>query len=157
MELGNNEVSLAGEFYVLSQLTLRGFIATLTLGNTKSVDILVADPKSARMFKVEVKTTIKKPSRDLLFSDEPLYKWTMSKKHEEINDKNLIYCFVNIKDAESMPEIFIVPCKHVSEYVKWQHDFWMKKRNGKDSDVRVFRIKQDEIATYLNNWKLFVQ
>jgi len=120
--------------------------------NTKSVDILVANPKSTRMFKVEVKTTTKKPSRERIFDNEPLYKWTMSKKHEDIIDKNLIYCFVNIKDNESMPEIFIVPCKHVSDYVKWQHSFWMKERNGQDSGVRVFRIKQDEKVKYLNNW-----
>ena len=35
----NNQVSLAGEFAVLSQLFFRGFDASLTLGNTKGVDI----------------------------------------------------------------------------------------------------------------------
>ena len=32
---------LAGEFYALAQLTARGYNASLTLGNTKGVDILV--------------------------------------------------------------------------------------------------------------------
>ena len=51
-----NAVSLAGEFIVLSQLALRGYDANMTLGHTKGVDILVADPRSGRMRKLEVKT-----------------------------------------------------------------------------------------------------
>jgi hypothetical protein len=40
--ISKNQVSLAGEFAVLSQLALRGFDANMTLGNTKGVDILVS-------------------------------------------------------------------------------------------------------------------
>ena len=39
---GSNRTALAGEFAVLSQLALCGYDANMTLGNTKSVDILVA-------------------------------------------------------------------------------------------------------------------
>ena len=39
--MDNSQTGLAGEFYTLAQLTQRGYIATLTLGNTKGVDILV--------------------------------------------------------------------------------------------------------------------
>ena len=39
-KISHNQVSLAGEFAVLSQLALRGYDANLTLGNTKGVDIL---------------------------------------------------------------------------------------------------------------------
>ena len=43
-------------------MSARGFIATLTLGNTKGVDILVTNQEINRLFKVEVKTTIGKSS-----------------------------------------------------------------------------------------------
>ena len=56
METNNNSVSLAGEFAVLSQLALRGYDANMTLGRTKSVDILVSDPVNLKMYKLEVKT-----------------------------------------------------------------------------------------------------
>jgi hypothetical protein len=36
-----SQKGLAGEYYVLAQLTARGINASLTLGNTKGVDILV--------------------------------------------------------------------------------------------------------------------
>ena len=52
-----NSIALAGEFASLSQLTLRGYDANLTLGNTKNVDILVSDPSSGHMYRLEVKTT----------------------------------------------------------------------------------------------------
>ena len=52
-----NSIALAGEFATLSQLALRGYDANLTLGNTKNVDILVSDPESGRMNKLEVKTS----------------------------------------------------------------------------------------------------
>ena len=42
--INRNSVSLAGEFAALSQLALRGYDANMTLGRTKSVDILVSNP-----------------------------------------------------------------------------------------------------------------
>ena len=42
-KLNKNQVGLAGEYYVLAQLSARGLIGTLTLGNTKGVDILVTN------------------------------------------------------------------------------------------------------------------
>ncbi|MBI5554217.1 MAG: hypothetical protein HY917_05790, partial [Candidatus Diapherotrites archaeon] len=51
--------NLAGEFAVLSQLAIRGLVGTLTLGNTKGVDILVLNSETNKMFKLEVKTTLK--------------------------------------------------------------------------------------------------
>ena len=43
-KITRNSVSLAGEFAALSQLALRGYDANMTLGRTKSVDILVSNP-----------------------------------------------------------------------------------------------------------------
>lgn len=48
-------ISLAGEFAVLSQLALYEKDASMTLGNTKGVDILISDPATNRMLKMEVK------------------------------------------------------------------------------------------------------
>lgn len=60
-EMSHTEVGLAGEFYVLAQLAQRGYVGTLTLSDTKGIDILVADQSMNRLFKVEVKTTQKPP------------------------------------------------------------------------------------------------
>ena len=38
-KLDNNNVSLAGEFAVLAQLALRGYVANMTLGRAKGDDL----------------------------------------------------------------------------------------------------------------------
>jgi hypothetical protein len=46
--MDNTQIGLAGEFYVLAQLVQHNLVATLTLANTKGVDILVANPELNR-------------------------------------------------------------------------------------------------------------
>lgn len=142
--ISKNSVSIAGEFAVLSQLALRGFDANMTLGHTKGVDILVSDPNSGEMFKVEVKTSFaSKPSRSKLFGYT--LSWMMMEKHESINDSNLFYCFVNIEKETNVFRFFIVPSKIVSSYVAKQHTFWLEgklnlSKAEKAIPMRQFRI-----------------
>lgn len=146
--LNKNSVSLAGEFAVLSQLTLRGFDANMTLGHTKGVDILASDPKTGRMFKVEVKTSFAgQPAHSKLFGHT--LSWMMSDKHEEISDPNLFYCFVNIERQTSVFRFFIVPSDVVAKYVKAQHKYWLDQSPGQTSKdleipMRQFRIGVDD-------------
>ena len=120
-KLNNNSTSLAGEFAVLLQLSLRGYDANMTLGHTKGVDILVSDPETNRMFKLEVKTNYKS-SRSAGGSSKLFGKfesaWIMNEKHKTLSDLNLFYCFVNIGKDTNHFRFFIVPNKVVSEYVK---------------------------------------
>ena len=83
---------------MLSQLTLRGYDAALTLGNTKGIDILVCDPRNGARYEVEVKTNLEVRTRD---SDSNLFgrfvtDWQMGEKHESIAEPSLFYCFVHI-------------------------------------------------------------
>ena len=159
MEL--NSKALAGEFFVLAQLNLRGYDASLTLGNTKGVDIIVMNNETNKGYKVEVKTTTNKPSKSKLFMDwhnnNPCFNWIMSKKNETIIADNLIYCFVHISDIQSMPKFFLVPSKEVAEYVKSQHEYWLSTRKSlkSDSSLRKFRIEVNDPNNYENNWALF--
>jgi hypothetical protein len=143
--LDNNSISLAGEFAVLSQLALRGFDANLTLGRTKSVDILISDPVRNKMFKMEVKTHYRNsPERSTLFGHT--LAWVMNKKHEVIVDPTLYYCFVAIKQETHIFRFFIVPSTIVAEYVKRQHEYWLSSRKYKnvETDLRRFRIGLDK-------------
>jgi hypothetical protein len=161
-----NSVSLAGEFAVLSQLALRGYDANMTLGNTKSVDILVSEPNTGKMFQLEVKTNFvnltEKPSSSKLFG-QTVSVWMMQKKHETISSENLFYCFVNIGKQTSAFRFFIVPSAKVATYVKAEHKLWLNQnKEHKDSEMRTFRIGLKEekyrIFTpssqdYENNWE----
>ena len=57
-----NSVALAGEFAVLSQLTLRGYDASMTLGHTKNIDILVRHPDTGRVTRSRSRQT-SRPAR----------------------------------------------------------------------------------------------
>ena len=141
----NNSVSLAGEFAVLSQLSLRGYDANMTLGRTKGVDILVSDPSTGRMLKLEVKTNYRSSrsagGNSRLFG-EFLSAWIMNEKHEKIRDPGLFYAFVNISEDTKRFRFFIMPSNIVADYVKKQHQLWLNadEAHSRKNRMRTFRI-----------------
>lgn len=145
-KLNSNSIALAGEFLVLAKLTLLGHIATLTLGNTKSIDILVSS-KRGKMLRVEVKTSTKESGTHSQFGNALF--WHMHQKHEFNRDKSLIYCFVYLKNRQNFQtaRIFIVPSENVAEYVKEQdrhyHEDLPHRKITKHTPLRMFRIALD--------------
>lgn len=168
-KISPNSVALAGEFAVLSQLSLRGYNASMTLGNTKGIDILVQNPTSRERFQVEVKTNLERrngPSHSKLFG-KFVTDWQMHAKHEK-EDADIFYCFVHInqnrKDSQKYDyRFFIVPGAVVAKYVTAEHALWLKAdKSHKDNLRRLFRIglpNDREIAVetplasqWENNW-----
>lgn len=157
--------SMSGEFSVLTQLFLRGYLASLTYGNAKSVDILVST-KSGKMFKIEVKTA----SQEIIYgSDKSNFgrnlEWQMDKKHEDKIDPNLFYCFVILRGENQLPRFFIVRSEEVAKYVKKDFEYWCSLKRKKEVDTktskRIFRIGLDEksfglkpITNYENRWDI---
>lgn len=172
MGISKNSVSLAGEFAVLSQLALRGFDANMTLGHTKNVDILVSDPKTNKMYQLEVKTNnycndFGKYSNSIIFG-KYVSDWILDEKHEKIFRPELFYCFVGINKSSNIFRYFIVPSSVVAKYVKDEHAYWIeikRKERAKvklETNMRLFRIgiegEKYGINTpiyqnYENNWE----
>lgn len=161
--MDKTRIAIAGEFAVLSQLALNGYDANLTLGNTKSVDILVSNP-NGEMYRLEVKTNVSEVQNSKKYGSN--FKWMMQAKHENIKDEKLFYCFVNMNIDGTKSRFFIVPSLVVATYVQNDHKKYMEygeehglKRN--DNPMRWFRIKLDEDSCnfssplskkYENNW-----
>jgi hypothetical protein len=152
----STNIGLAGEFYVLAQLAQRGFVASFTLANTKAVDILVFAENLDLLFKLEVKTTNRPPRRDKLFSDDPVYSWPMSSKHEHAADPRLLFCFVVLQKPCTLPLFFIVPGSYVADYVREQHLHWQRARARDDTftSMRQFRIRITDPLGFKDNWSL---
>ena len=121
----------------------------MTLGNTKSVDILVADPLTGNMFKIEVKTHFGNTSSHSDLFGHTL-DWVMSEKHESIIASNLFYIFVRIEKGANSFKFFIVPSSMVAKYLKESYKLWWEirtkegKKLSEDNKVRIFRIGLDE-------------
>jgi len=155
--MSNIHTGLAGEFYVLAQLNLRpGLTAALTLGNSKGIDIIVSNENSGRKYLVEVKTSLRKPSRASVFGGILSYTWQLNVKNETLVEKALIYCFVWIEHPAKMPKFFLVPSIKVAAYTNWANQVWRSRpKLLKDNGMRVFRIEAEKASKYENNWELF--
>jgi hypothetical protein len=154
----STHVGLAGELYVLAQLAQRGLVASLTLANTKAVDILVFDEGVSRYSRLEIKTAgdaLK--SRERYFSEEPFYAWTMSEKHECVEDPRLFYGFVALQGLQALPLFFLVPSRYVAAYVREQHRYWVRARGCEfdpTTKMRKFRIPVADPNGFRDNWPL---
>lgn len=115
----NNQIALAGEFAVLSQLAAKGYTASMTLGKTKNIDILIHGPEANKYARMEVKTAVNniRESRDF----GKILAWSfMDVKHENLKDKDLFYCFVSLEIDRTPAQFrfFVVPSKIVADYVE---------------------------------------
>lgn len=145
----------AGEHLVLSRLLLRGFLAALAPHNVRKADILVNHLDSKPPCLIQVKARSGKGSDG---------GWHMKQKHEEINDKDMFYCFVDFEQQN--PNIYVIPAEKVAKVVKQSHATWLARpgKNGKshnDSDMRRIRnsygwpvesAPDGWMDEYLENW-----
>ena len=91
---------VSGEYFVAAELSRRGYICSVTLKNTRGIDILVCNEDGSKTLVVQVKTNqINKRE------------WILNEKSEKMNDKNLFYVFVNLISKDKLPEFYIVPSK----------------------------------------------
>lgn len=134
---------VSGEYFVAAELSRRGYIASITLRNTRGVDILASNLDASKSVGIQVKT-----------SQGGRKAWILNKKAEDYFADNLFYVFVALKDG--LPDFHIVPSTLVAESVRTGHAEWLRApgRRGqphKDNPMRMFR---DPEGRYLERWDL---
>jgi len=137
-------VGIAGEYFVAAELSRRGYVASITLRNTRGIDILASNRDATKSVGIQVKTKLGVEA-----------KWIMAKKAETDLAPNLFYVFVAFRDFDP-PQFFIVPRDVVAKFVREGHQRWLSTpgRGGRahqDSDVRIFR---DPAGKYRDRWDL---
>ena len=148
-------VGVAGEFFVAAELSQRGIVATLTLKNTPSVDILATNLQNGSFANIQVKT----------MSINNNSGWRLGRKDEEPSGiQNHYYVFVNLKGIGQVPEYIVIPQLKIAEYIKNTHKAWLlgTKKDGskrKDTDIRVFNPFINTAASkfakkYINSWEI---
>jgi hypothetical protein len=137
---------VTGEYYVAAELSRRGYIASITLRNTKGVDVLCSNDDASKSVGIQVK------ARTGLQRS-----WILSQKGEDYYADTLFYVFVNVsEDPKQPPEFTVVPSKVVADYIRKHHRAWLEgiKKDGqprKDSSMRKF---DDPSGRYLGRWDL---
>jgi len=91
----------ASQFYVAAELTRRGYLVSLTLGNAPSVDLLVVSP-SGKQFMVDVKGLRRR-------------NWWITGRPKE----DIFYILVYVpEDVEKSPRFFIMTSSEVKSEVE---------------------------------------
>ena len=144
-KLESTLVGVAGEYFVAGELTIRGFLASITLRNSRGIDIIASNADGSNSVSIQVKT-----------NSDGKNKWILDKKSEEYYSDNHYYVFVALQGLGQRPSFYIVPSKVVAEYTSTSHSEWLKGRKSdgskrKDSNIRNFR---DLDGSYLEAWDL---
>lgn len=127
------------------ELSRRGFIASITLRNTKGIDVLAANSDATKSVGIQVKT-----------NQGSTQQWILDQKVEQGMATNLFFVFVNLNNGKSAPSFHIVPSQTVAQYSRGNNEKWLagKKRDGgerKNTSMRKFKDLEDE---YLDRWDL---
>ena len=129
---------VAGEHFVAGELSRRGYIASITLRNTRGVDILAAGRDAARSAGIQVKTNQGSEKA-----------WLLNKKAEVLEEDGMFYVFVNLNGPNGSPSYHVVPSAIVAEHCRRTHSEWLNTsgrggRQRKDSNMRKFGDPHDE-------------
>jgi hypothetical protein len=137
---------VAGEYMVAGQLSNLGYLATITLRNSKGIDILCSNEKGDKIVSIQVKTN-QRSERG----------WVLDEKSEKMFNDKFFYVFVNLNtNTNKAPDFFIVPSQIVADTIKKGHNQWINtpnKKGGKhiETSMRKFR---DIDGKFLNKWNL---
>ena len=101
-KLNKTLTGVSGEDLVAAELSRRGYVASLTLRNTRGIDILVSNVDATKSVGVQVKTNSgSKPH------------WLLSQKAEKDVAENLFYIFVTLNGLAA-PDFYIVSRRWIS-------------------------------------------
>lgn len=145
LELSSMLSGVAGEYYVAAELSKRGYIASITLRNTKGVDLLCSNSEATKTVSIQVKTNRR--------SDRS---WVINQKAESYFTDNFFYVFVNLNENKTAPDYFVVPSKDVAKLAKESHIVWLATpgKTGKTHNDTTIRKFFDKKENYLNRWDL---
>lgn len=145
IKLDSGLSGIAGEYLVAGELTRRGYIASITLRNTRGIDIVATNKDASKSVGIQVKA-----------SAGSRRSWILNKKGEEFYSDTLFYVLVNLKGINERSDYFIVPSKVVADTIKVGHAKWLKIPSKKGDPHRDTTMRQfsDKVGNYLERWDL---
>ena len=133
---------IAGEYFVGAELSRRGYVASITLRNTRGIDILASNADATKSVGIQVKTNQKAGK-----------KWILNAKVEKGAATNLVFVFVRLNGHNGAPKYHIVPRADVAKYVVLRiiRSGWVSRVvKGKRTKITRYGILPDVDEKYLD-------
>lgn len=126
--------AMAGEFYAMTALYRLGYQPALTLGNAKSIDILVRN-KYGKLLEISVKA----------FCGGG--KWPVGNEDLSVrNDLFFVFLhFTNFSDLNSLPKAWIIPAPEVQA---------LKSSFFNSQAIYLYKGGREKIVKYENAWNM---
>ena len=145
MKIPSLLAGVAGEYFVAAELSRRGHIASISLRNTRGIDILATNGDASRSITIQCKTN--QLARKV---------WILNEKSEDFVSDTHFYMFVALGGVSERPSYHIVPSRVVAERTTKGHREWLRTpgRSGRqhvDNPVRKFSDQDDE---FRETWDL---
>lgn len=138
---------VAGVHFVASYLSFLGFHAVPTTRNVRGPDLLVSSIDGFRSLTLQVKTTMwASRTRGRGESKKPHHlEWDVGWSSAKLNNPNLWFAFVDLKEFQELPDTFVVPSKVVFTYFEGgDPETWTRAR---------YHPLLEEVAPYKNGWE----
>jgi hypothetical protein len=151
MKLDGALCGVTGEYFVAAELSRRGYLASITLRNSRGVDILATNRDATKSVAIQVKT-----------SQRGGAEWILNEKVEtSVGDdslpENLFFVFVRLPPNGDPPSYHVIARREVSHLAKEGHERWLAtpgrggKLHAKNNPIRKFK---DAEGHYRDRWDL---
>jgi hypothetical protein len=142
-KLSTGLVGVAGEYFVAAELSRRGYVASITLHNTRGIDILASNADASRQVAIQVKA-----------NHETRKVWMLNEKDETRHAENHFYVFIALGGVGLQPAYHVVPSKVVADYVRDDHARWKAAPNRKGGAHGYSAVRHfiDTKNAYLDRW-----
>ena len=136
---------VAGEYFVAAELSRRGHIASISLRNTRGIDILATNQEASRSITIQCKT-----------NQLGQKVWVLNDKSERFHSDKHFYVFVALGAPDKRASYHIVPSATVAKLTADSHQQWLNTPglNGQkhiDTTMRKFNDLNEE---FLERWDL---
>ena len=145
MKIPSLLAGVAGEYFVAAELSRRGHIASISLRNTRGIDIIATNGDAKRSVTIQCKT-----------NQLARRSWILNEKSEAFVADNHFYVFVALGAVDARPKFHIVPSAELAKRVKSSHGAWLKRpgRKGQPHAETTMRKFDDPKDEFLERWEL---
>lgn len=115
MKIPSVLAGVAGEYSVAAELSRRGHIASISLRNTRGIDIIATNRDASRSITIQCKTN--QLARKV---------WILIEKSEHFVSDAHFYVFVALGGVLERPSYHFVPSRDVAAHTSTEHRQWLQ-------------------------------